>query len=465
MKNSFILSKTQLVATLALSLVGLNQVVEAQKINLPLVKRATLDNGIKLILMEYHRAPTLTVRVSFEGGSRFDPPGKSGATSLMTTLLRKGVEGKDAQKIAEEIDFLGGSLGAGAGDENCNVSLNVLAKDSDTALDLMKDVIRHPTFPAEELERERKLEVSGLQTLGDDLGSIAGYVTPGVIYGNHLYGSKTTISSLKAIALEDIKASYKSAFAPERMIIVAVGDFKFDEIQKSLNSRFGDWAKSGVALPDVSPLSNMPLQRVLVDKPDATQTQMRLVRQGFKRNSPENYASILANTILGGGFTSRLVNDIRVNQSLTYGISSGFGKSKVGGSFSVSSFTKLETSRKIVDETNKTLAKIAKEGVTPKEYDKARGFLTGQFAIRVQTPEGIAGQLLDMAVNGLPDNYLSTYLPKLRSTSISEVNKICETYFAPENLSVILVGPYAKIKDQLKGMGDFEVRQADKIAD
>ena len=438
---------------------------QAQKINLPPVKRVTLENGVRLILMEYHRAPTLTVRVSFEGGARFDAPGKSGATSLMTTLLRKGVDNKDAQKIAEEIDFLGGSLGAGAGDENCSVALNVLAKDSDTALDLMRDIIRHPTFPAEELERERTLEISGLQTIADDLGSLAGYATPGVIYGKHLYGAKTTIGSLKAISRDDILATYKSAFAPERMIIVAVGDFKFDEMQKSLTSRFGDWAKSGVTLPEVTAPTSTPIQRVIVDKPDATQTQVRLVRQGFKRSSPENYAATLANTILGGGFTSRLVENIRVNQSLTYGINSGFAKEKVGGSFSVSTFTKLETSRKIVDETNKTLAKIAKEGVTPQEYEKAKGFLTGQFAIRVQTPEGIAGQLLDMAVNDLPEDYLKIYLPKLRAVSISEVNKICKSYFAPENLSIVLVGPYAKIKSQLNGLGDFEVKPADKIAE
>ncbi len=438
---------------------------EAQKINLPQVKRVTLENGIRLILMEYHRAPTLTIRASFEGGSRFDPAGKSGTTAFMSSLLRKGTDSKSAQQIAEEIDFLGGSLGAGSGDENCDVSLNTLAKDADAGLDLMTDVVRHPAFAQQEIDRERTLEVSGLQSLADEPGALAGYVTPGVTYGDHLYGAKTTISSLKAITREDIIASYKSAFAPERMIIVAVGDFKFDEMQSKLKARFGDWAKSGVQLQSVPALTEVPVQRVMVDKPDATQTQVRLVRQGFKRSSPDNYPAVLANTILGGGFTSRLVDEIRVNRSLTYGINSGFGKQKIGGSFTVSTFTKLETSRKIVDETNKVLAKIAKEGVTEKEYQKARGFLAGQFAIRVQTPEGIAAQLLDMAVNDLPDNYLESYLPKLRSVSFADVNRIARSYFAPDKLSVILVGPYAKIKNQLTGMGEFQIKQADKVTE
>ncbi len=351
----------------------------AQKIHLPPVSRSRLANGVRLVIMEYHRAPTITIRASFAGGERLDPEGKTGATSLMATLLKRGTETRTAPQIAEAIDYLGGSLDAGADDERCTAGLDILAKDADAGLDLMADILRHPTFPAEELERERSLEVASLQTIAEDPARVASYVLNATMYAGHPYGREATVGSVQAITREDIMNAYRASLSPDRMIIVAVGDFKTAEMAARLQAKFGDWTASGAAPAPTPPVPHTTVHRILIDKPDATQTQARFVRTGFARTSPDYYAAQLASAILGGGFTSRLVEEVRVNKSLTYGIGSYFSTLKAGGLFTVDTFTKIETTRALLDTVKAVMAKTAQGGVTQAEYQKARGYLAGQF--------------------------------------------------------------------------------------
>ncbi len=453
-----------IVPVLALLFGLLSTAAGAQTIHLPPVTRTRLANGVRLVIMEYHRAPTITVRVSFAGGERLDPEGKTGATSLMAELMKRGTETRTAPQIAEAIDFLGGSLEVGADDERVSAGLDILAKDADTGLDLMADVLRHPTFPAEEIERSRSLELSALKSIGEDPGRVASFVLTGTMYAGHPYGREATITSVQAITRDDILAAYGASISTSHMIVVAVGDFKAADMAAKLKARFGDWPTTGSPPAPAPPVVATKLRRILVDKPDATQTQVRLARIGFPRTHPDYYAAQLADTILGGGFTSRLVDEIRVNKSLTYGISSAFPTQKAGGLFEVQTFTKLETTRALLDNVRIVMAKTAQGGVTPAEFQKARGYLAGQYAVHVQTPEALAGELAAMAFYSLPDDYLETYLPRLRAVALPEVNRIARTYFAPGALSTVLVGPAAKIASQLRGLGDFETVPIEKVA-
>lgn len=434
----------------------------AQKINLPPVTRTKLDNGAQVVLMEYHKAPVLVVSAVFAGGDSVDVPEKAGVATLTATLLRKGTEKRTAPQIAEEIEFLGGSLGVSSGTDRLAASLNVQAKDADAGLELLTDILRHPTFPAEELERERQLELAAIQALGENPSSLADYVVPPTVFAGHPYGLTATATTLKAITAADVRSYYKKVVVPNRMIIVAVGDFKSAEMLAKLKARFGDWTPTPDSLPAVPKVSASPRKLLLIDKGDATQTQVRLVRFGFPRSSADYDAAQVANAILGGGFTSRLTDEIRVNRSLTYGINSRFGTNRMGGDFLVATFTKIETTRALLDATNSVLKKAA-QGLTAQELQKVKGFLAGQFAIRVQTPEALAGQLVDIAFNNLPPNYLETYLVRLRAITLEQANRIARTYFAPDAMSVVLVAPAAKVKGQLNGFGTFEVRPAEQV--
>ena len=435
----------------------------AQKINLPPVVRVTLDNGAQVVLMEYHRAPSVTVTALFAGGTALDPADKTGVAELTASLLRKGTETRSAAQIAEQIDGLGGSLGAGASDDRITIALDVLSKDTDTGLDLFADIIRHPTLPDEELNRERQLQVSDLQAIGEDPGTIATRIAIETAYAGHPYGRETTITSLKAIAQGDLRDYYARVFAPNRLTLVAVGDFKPADMLAKLKARFGDWPRNAEASATVPPVTPAPRKVVLIDKPDATQTQVRWIRTAFPRSSPDYFAAQLAQAIMGGGFTSRLTNEIRVNRSLTYGISSNFGPQLYGGDFVVSTFTKIETTKALLDATTNVLRQTALKGFTPDEVQKFKNYLAGSFAIQVQSPEALAAQLASIAFYKLPPDYLQTYLLRLRAVPLADVNRIAKTYFTPESLSLILVAPAAKVKSQLTGVGSMETRPVDTV--
>lgn len=436
----------------------------AQRINLPPVTRGTLKNGIRVVLMEYHRAPTISVIAVFPGGDSVDAPGKAGTASMAAELLRKGTEKRSAVQLAEQIDFLGGSLAAGTNDDRLSVSLDVLSKDTDAGLDLFADVIRHPTFPAEEMERQRQLEMAALQALPEDPGAVASRAASEVVYGGHPYGRAPTMTSVKAIARDDAQAYYRQFVVPNRMILVAVGDFKTGDILGRLRSRFEDWPRGQNSLPPIPPVTPSPRKMVLIDKPDATQAQLRFIRTGIKRLSPDYFPAQVADTILGGGFTSRLVDEIRVNRGLTYGISSAFGEQLHGGSFGVSTFTKIETTRLLIDAVQAVLRRTARSGVTPAELTKVKNYMSGLYAIHVQTPEALAGELAAMAFYGLPDNYLESYPARIRGVSLAQVNRIARTYFAPETHSIVLVAPAKAVRAQLGTFGSFEVRPVDSVA-
>lgn len=360
---------------------------EGQKINLPNVTRTKWSNGIRVVLMEYRRAPTITISAILPGGRTIEPSDKVGSFSMMTELLTKGTANRTAPQIAEQVDYLGGSLGASSDDDAVTVGLNVLSKDLDAGLELMADVMRNPSFPTEELERQRALSISGLQSLGEDPRSIASYVLPTLQYKGHPYGVRATITSLKNLSREDIVDAYQRVFSPKGMILVAVGDFKASELEAKLKAKFGDMPGGTSEAPMLKPVPVSSPFFLVIDKPDATQTQVRFIRSAYNRTSPEEYPASLANTILGGGFTSRLVDEIRVNKSLTYGIGSGFANKKAGGHFQVSTFTKVESTRAILEATMKVLQDSAEKGLTEKELQKVKGFISGQFAISVQTPE------------------------------------------------------------------------------
>jgi zinc protease len=456
MKREHALSAARCVlAAVALSLPAAG---ESQKIDLPPITRYRLKNGIQLMLMEYRRAPTLTVKALFPGGGWGDPAEKAGVAAMTADLLKRGTSSRTATQIAEEIDFLGGSLNAGAGDDSLTVSVDVLSKDADAGLNLLADVIRRSVFPAEEIERERQLTLAYLQSLPDDPEATATRVATETVFGGHAYGVFHTITSVNRITRDDLLRYYQRFVVPDRLTIIAVGSFSTAQMIEKLRARFEDWASTGVATPRMVEARPAPRRFLLIDKPDATQTQVRLIRSAFPRNHPDFYAAQLADAMLGGGFTSRLVDEIRVNRSLTYGISSHFRLQKHGGSLAISTFTRIETTRAILDAVNGVLKRTAERGFTAQELQKAKSYLSGMFALRLQTPDALADILAAMALYNLPADYLQTYLPRLLSVSLADVNRIARAFYHPETFSVVLVAPAAKIAGQVKEVGRFETR-------
>lgn len=433
--------RAMLLITLSL---GNNQPAPGQRLHIPPRTRTVLDNGLSVILVEYRKVPVVHFRLAAHGGSAQDPDGLEGLAATVTSLMREGTKNRTSSQIAEAIDFIGGSLSAGAGLDYCAVRAEVLAKDLDTGLALFADIILHPVFPPDELERERKLRLAGLEAMKEDPGSIASVTFTRSVYGAHPYGRQAfgTRTSLAAMRREHLVQFHKRTFHPANCVLVVVGDFNSAELLDKLSAAFGSWTSRNDTVQSIKePTRSRGHRVVVVDKPDVTQTHIAVGNVGINIRHHDFFAVRIANTIFGGGYTSRLVDALRIKRSLTYGATSSFSANLAGGTFAISTFTKNETTGEIVDVILEELGKFHSDGATREEYDKARNYLVGIFARSLQSPEALAMRLTDIEIFGFAQDYLETYIERQRSIPLEDVQRSIREYFTPEDLVFIFVTP------------------------
>jgi len=433
-----------------------------QKVQLPPITRHTLDNGLSVILMEYTRVPVVYFRLVARGGSANDSAGLEGVASMATALMRQGTTSRSATEIAEAIDFIGGSLSTGAGLEYCAVQSEVLKKDTDVGLDLLSDVILHPTFPEDELERERKQRLAGLESLKEDPQSVVSLTFMKRVYGSHPYGEQTegTRASLEAMTREHLVEFYEKTFVPGNSILVVVGDFPSAEMLGKLRRVFSDWKADSVyhaALPVPSRVSGRTV--VIVDKPDATQAQIVVGNIGIDIKHPDAFAVRVANSVLGVGFTSRLMDALRIKRSLTYSAASSFPSNLYGGTYVISTYTKIESLKEMLDALLGEVKKFRDQGATPDEVKKAENFLAGSFARGLQSPEALASRLTDIEIYGFPRDYVDTYIQKLRSVSADDVHRVARQHFLLDDLLIVLVAPAEQVRKEAERYGSVTVME------
>jgi zinc protease len=415
-----------------------------QKVHIPPVSRDTLANGLTVILMEYRKVPLVDFRLMVKGGSAEDPEDLSGVGSMMASLMREGTLTRSSTEISEAIDFIGGSLSVGAGLDYCAATMEVMKKDVDTGLELFSDVILHPSFPDDETDRERKQRLARLDALKEEPSAIASTVFSRRVYGGHPYGRQAagTKASLKVIRRDDLVASYRNMFLPNNAVLAVVGDFEAKEMFRKLKERFEGWERGArKPLQAGAPRALNGRHLVLVNKPDATQTQIRVGNTGIDIRNPDLVPLQVANTIFGGGFTSRLVEELRVKRSLTYGASSGFPASLLGGTYVISTFTKNETITETIDVLLAEVARFRNKGCSKEEMVKAQNYLAGSFARSLQSPEALASRLTDIELYGFPKDYLERYIERIRSVKQTDIERVVKERFLLDDLLMVLVTP------------------------
>ena len=244
-------------------------------------------------------------------------------------------------------------------------------------------------------------------------------------------------------------------------MLAVVGDVDPAAIKAALEKAFGGWKANGAKPGDAyTPVPQARGARVMiVSKPEVTQTQIRLACMGVPRNHPDYYPITVANTILGAGFTSRLMNEIRVVQGLTYSISSRFGMFRNGGTFRISTFTKNETLRKTIDETLKVVRTLLAAGPGEDELAKAKRYLTGQFPLGLQAPDALAAQLLDIEFFGLDPRYVETFSDRIDAVTMADCRRALKSYFCVDDLRILVVSNPELAKQALEGLGPIEVKK------
>ena len=416
----------------------------------------TLSNGLRTFVIADRDQPMISVQlVLMNAGSADDPAGKPGLANTTADMLTQGTATRSAQQIAEAIDFVGGSINASADKDATYISVTVVKKDFALAMDLLSDILLHPAFQKEELDRRRQQALSGLQVQYSDPGYIAGVALSRLVYGKHPYGlpGSGTPDSLRKIERDDLVQFRDTRYAPERSLLAFAGDITSTAALQSAEKYLGAavWPKKGTtAEPHPAPASVQGLQIFMIDKPDANQTQIRVGRPGIPRNSSDYIQLYVANRIFGGGFNSRLSTEVRQKKGLTYGAYSNFNSYKEAGDFSASTFTRTEATVEATKLVVDLISKMSTGELGPNELDFARDYIAGVFPIQTETGEQVASRILAVAQFGLPADYNDTYQQKVLAVGQPEVKAMAGKYFDAGNLVIVLVGNVKQFRDGIK---------------
>ncbi len=415
----------------------------------PIGKRVVLENGMILLLSEKHDIPMITISMAIKAGSIVEPDGKPGLASVTASLLTQGTERRSAQEISSEIDFIGGSLSTGGGDDFSSASLKVLKKDVRAGLDLLSDVLLHPAFSQKEIDRKVKSLLADIQRQKDEPGIVASQAFDKLVYGNHPYGrtNDEVAAYLPKLTRQDIIDFYRARFSPKDTIIAVVGDTTQQEIIPLLNQYFKGWkqAEQAIAPATVPPeIDSMVVKKI--DK-KITQANIDLGNIGITRENPDYYAAMIMNYILGGGgFSSRLMDNIRDNKGLAYDVHSGFSAQKESGIFTVSIQTKNESANEVIAETLKEVRRIQNEPVSEKELADAKAYLTGSFPLRMDTSAKIAGMLTSIEFYNLGLDYPQRYPGLINSVSREDIQRVARKYLHPDKMVIVVVADQEKAK-------------------
>jgi len=414
----------------------------------------TLANGLRVYVVTDHSEPAVAVRLLImSAGTMKDPAGMPGVAAMTANMLTQGTEKRSAREIAETIDFIGGSLEAGAGADATNASLDVVKKDLATGLDLMSDVVLHPAFKAEELERQRQQLLSSITVQYSDPDFLASAAFSRVVYGASPYGlpNEGTPDTIKKLDPQILGKFHSENYAPNQAFLGFAGDITPEEAFAAAEKYFGAWPEVKVSMAAAMAPTSLQGQHIwLIDKPDAVQTQIRVGKLGVQRSDPNYVPVVVMNRIFGGGYNSRLNTEVRVKKGLTYGAYSSFTPHRQAGSFSVSTFSRtaatVEATRLVVD----LISKMSSGEVTPQEMDFARDYLAGVYPIQSETAEQVTDRVLTVAAFELPKDYNYTYPDRVRGVTSAQVKEMAQKYLSTDDLDIVLAGNVSAFRDALK---------------
>ncbi len=438
------------------------------KVELPPFKETILKNGLKVFVMETVEVPMLTIRLLIPAGSMHDVPGREGVAGLTAGLIAKGAAGMSAEEISETVEGVGGSLEAYADRDYTIVAGSFMARDFRLGLDILGRVVLSPDFPGDEVEREISIKEAGLQGIKEQPSSLASREFISRLIGDHPYAHPVdgTLESIAAISRDDLVGFHRARYVPDGSILAIVGDVSTEKALKSIRKVLGKWGGRAAADHGIERLEPriFPGTRVVViDKPDVTQSQIRIGNIAVKRNTPDYFPLLVANNILGGGFTSRLMDEIRVNRGLSYGARSNLFRRLHGGVFGVYTFTKNATLRETIDVATAEIERIRTVTVGEDELESSKKYLSGLFPFELETNDNLARWLTEIEFYGFDPEFVEDYRERIDGVTADDIRRVVTKHFHVKDCFILLLTNYEEVSGQLEGLGNVEVIGIDDI--
>jgi zinc protease len=404
-----------------------------------------LSNGLRVLLLPDHSAPTVNLSGNIRAGTIFDTPTKAGVAGLTASNLMNGTEAKSALALAKRLEDRGASLGFGASREGVGIGGSALVQDLPILVETLADVLLHPTFPEKQLELSRQRSLVGLKAALDDPGQLGRRTFQQAIYPeNHPFHTFPTADSLKRITREDLALFHQRYYRPDTTVLSLVGDFDPAQVKSLLESALGQWRTAGqppvmnfpaVALPKTSTY----LSKLLPGKAESV-TYLGYI--GLSRKDPRYYAALVLNQVLGGDtLSSRLGTEIRDRQGLTYGIYSGFSAGQNPGPFLISMQTAPKDAQKAIDSTIALLKQLREQGITATELENAKRSIKNSYPVELANPSSVADTILSDTVVGLGLEELSQFPNKVGAVTAQQVQQVIQDFIQPDRLMIVTAGP------------------------
>ncbi len=474
MKNTYNM-KTKLSAFILLfliSVVSVNAQLDRSKqpkagpepsISLEVPSEFELKNGLKVLVVENHKLPRVSYSLNIDN-KPIATGAKAGVESLIGSMLGNGTTSISKDEFNEEIDFLGASLNLGISGGNART----LSKYSERILELMADAAINPLLTQEEFDKEKTKFIEGLKAEEKSIDAISGRVGDALLYGaKHPYGEFVTEETINNVTFGDAVAFYEKHFNPNNAYLVIIGDVDLKTVRKQVKKYFSDWEQSidvSTTVPAVNPNAQYT-QINFVDLPNASQSSIAIKNSvDLKMNDEDYHASIITNSILGGGGEGYLFKNLREDKGYTYGAYSRLRANRYGaGSFSATAKVRNMVTDSAVVEAMKEINRIKTETVDPQMLKDTKAKYVGNFIMGLENPQTVARYALNIKLNNLPKNFYTTYLQKINAVTADDVTRVANKYMKPENARIVVVGKGSDVIENLEKTG-IPIKYYDKFA-
>lgn len=436
-------------------------------VELPGYEEHVMKNGLKVFIVPTLEVPLVTMRLLIPAGSCTDEAGSEGLAGLTARLLLKGVGGMGAEEISAAIEGVGGRLDAWAGRDYAIVTGDFLARDFELGLDYMARALTKPDFPEAEFDREKSTVLAEAMSVKENPSSLANREFLRLLLAPHPYGNPVAgyPASVATITRDDVAAFHKSHYVPDGAVFAIVGDIDAGQVKKLIDKKLGGW-KGKAPTGSIASLERGPAQNrrvIVIDKPDLTQSQIRIGNVAVGRDTPDFFELTVANSILGGGFTSRLMDEIRVNRGLSYGARSMLGQYRYGGFFGIMTYTKNATLRETIDVALEQVRLMRDVKVEEEELEGSRRYISGLFPFDIETNSDIAQWMTDLEYYSLGGDFVEKYRSRIGAVSSDDVMRVAKEHFGYDANLIVVMTNYEETKDQLEGLGNIEVISAAEI--
>ena len=410
----------------------------------------TLANGLQVVLAESHTFPKIAAQLFFRSGNAVAAHSSPGLAEMTASVVRTGTSSRTSHQIEDDLRRMGGDLSTHAGADTSAIGIAGLAEFSSGLLEIVSDLARNASFPESEFERERRQKMEELRIERTTPAFLAGERFRRVLFGEHPYAIVSpTEEQVAAYRRAQLEEFYRQHYTPANGLLIAVGDFASDSMLDQIEKTFGSWkAPQPEPAQAAAPPQNAGRHVHLVHVPGTVQTEVIVGNLAITRHDPDWYRAVLANSIYGGAFHSRLVVNIREQKGYTYSPRSGITPLRQHGYFSAHAAVRNDVVAATLTEIFYELDRMRSVPVTAEELESARSYLTGVFSLGVATQQGLLSQLSTVYLERLPENYLETYRERVRALISDDVMAVARRLFDSANAQIVVVGDRDQIREQ-----------------